>query len=227
MHSLDIHTHRLPASHPFKEGNGDQRDSFIFNMDLRTLDTQPIPCNQVSLGLHPWYFTEETMEIQLRILESQLGDPRVKMIGECGFDRIQGPSIPIQKLAFQKQVALAEKYDKPLIIHCVKAFDELIACKKTARDSVPMIIHGFNKSPELGRQLIDHGFLLSFGASILKEGSPAAIFLDEIEASFFLETDDSGLDISEIYEKAAYLRNISIIELKDSIFAAWNHIGLI
>lgn len=214
---LDIHSHRSAFS-------GQQG---IYNMDLRTLVDGPIQHHQVSLGLHPWYFTEEDMESQLKILESHLDDRRVLMIGECGFDRLRGPVLSLQKEAFNRQVNLAMKFEKPLIIHCVKAFDELIACKKQVGNSVPMIIHGFNKSAMLGRQLLAHGFLFSFGEAIMREGSPASQFLKEIEEPFFLETDDSPLSISDLYRRASFLRNISVMELKDVIFAGWEKIGLI
>lgn len=215
---LDIHTHHSPSTEGKRE---------IYNMDLQMLVNGRIEAKQVSLGLHPWHFTEKDMESQLRLLESHLQDGRVKMIGECGVDRLRGAALPIQIEAFQRQIHLAVKYEKPLIIHCVKAFDEIIACRKQVGNAVPMIIHGFNKSAALGRQLLAHGFLLSFGAAILKEGSPASLFIKEIEAPFFLETDDSQVDIGDIYHEASFLRNSSIMELKDVIFAGWKKIGLI
>ncbi|SEK69641.1 TatD DNase family protein [Parapedobacter koreensis] len=181
----------------------------------------------ISLGLHPWYLTAGNIASQLAFLEAHIGDENVRLIGECGFDRLRGPAMPVQRAAFERQVDLALAHRKPLIIHCVRAFDELQPVGKRYAHKIPMIVHGFNKSSELGEQLIRQGFFLSFGAAILDEASGAAKTLRQVNQPFFLETDDSGQGIEAIYEQAAFLRKVTVDELKDAIFAAWQQIQLI
>lgn len=221
MMFLDIHTHSK-CNHK----NIGEEHRCILNVDLSGALENSIEKNEVSLGLHPWYLNKENLDEQLALLESKLQHPSVKLIGECGFDTLNGPTMAVQEEAFKKQVELAEKYNKPVILHCVRAFDKLIAFKKTNKVNVPLIIHGFNKHPNLGKQLIDHGFMLSFGSSILKENNAAAKLIEKIDVPFFLETDDSPHSIGAIYNHTSLLRETSLIDLKDLIFAAWKKIGL-
>lgn len=216
---LDIHTHR---------GTADTAIRAILNVSAYEAGEPGIGTDQwVSLGLHPWYFTAENVNAQLAVLESKAGHSRVKLIGECGFDRLRGPDMRLQHRAFRSQIDLALTYGKPLIIHCVKAFDELLPYGGEYASRLPMIVHGFNKSPQLARQLIRHGFFLSFGSAIGRERSNASHALQQIDAPFFLETDDSQADIRAIYERAAFLRNVTVDEMKDAIFASWKKIRLI
>src|SRR5690606_24395723 len=136
-------------------------------------------------------------------------------IGECGFDRLRGPAMPLQREVFSRQVALAITLGKPLIIHCVRAFDELQSFGKRYAHQIPMIVHGFTKSPQLAKQLTDRGFYLSFGSAILNDVGGAARTLQQLDAPFFLETDDSTTPIQAIYERAAFLRKVTPEAMKD------------
>ncbi len=79
-----------------------------------------------SIGIHPWFIVEERLESDFEILESKLQEPSCLAIGECGLDkRIEVP-MELQQLVFEKQLLLAQKYQKPVVIHCVAAFQELI-----------------------------------------------------------------------------------------------------
>lgn len=163
-----------------------------------------------SIGIHPWRIRPDLMENDFKILEERSSDERVLAIGECGLDKLQGVSFELQKPVFEKHILLAEKLSKPLIIHCVKAYEEMINLKKKYKPSTAWIIHGFNKTPETAEQLVRAGFHLSFGANIKDSKQKAAEALKIIpENHFFLETDDSGHDIAEIYATAAEIRGIS------------------
>ena len=83
-----------------------------------------------SIGIHPWYIVEDRIDEDLEIIESKLIDEKCLAVGECGLDkRIEIP-MALQQMVFEKQLALAEKYKKPVVIHCVAAFQEVIAIKK-------------------------------------------------------------------------------------------------
>ena len=213
---LDIHTHRIsPAANV----------QAIYNAEG---ESTGVPAHLwLSVGLHPWFLTEANMDSQLRRLEELVLQDTVKLIGECGFDRLRGPAIALQRTAFSQQVQLAMTHGKPLIIHCVRAFDELQAFGKHYAHHIPMIVHGFNKSPEQAKQLIQQGFYLSFGRAILNESSGAARTLKQLDVPFFLETDAGEVPIQAIYEQAAFLRNETAEALKDTIFANWKTIRLI
>ncbi|RYD80145.1 MAG: hydrolase TatD [Sphingobacteriales bacterium] len=215
---LDIHTHR-----PILKQNVKQ----ILSLSLTDDNLYPLTCSTpVSVGLHPWFARFDKLEIQMENLKTKARQQNVEMIGECGIDKLRGENLSNQVIILERQIALAEDLKKPIILHCVKGFAELIEIKERLKVSVPMIIHGFNKNEELGKQLISKGFLLSFGASILRTDSGAAKLIQNTD-NFFLETDSSVMPIEEIYQAAANLKKCSVDEMKARIFADWKKLNLL
>lgn len=216
MQFLDIHTHQ---SKQRKEVLVVQSLSLTESVFLAMPKTKPI-----SIGIHPWYGHLEELDKNMKYLNVLARQANVKLMGECGLDKLRGEPLPNQLEMLKRQVMLAEELQKPLILHCVKAYDELIQLKKALQVKVPMIIHGFNKNAELGQQLLHQGFYLSFGKAILNPASGAAQLL-ATTSTFFLETDDAtDIQIEEIYGAAANLKKCSVDELKARIFADWKKI---
>ena len=173
----------------------------------------------LSVGIHPWFINENLLEKQFEILSQLANNQQVKLIGECGLDRIKGVNLKLQEAIFIKQIRIAEDVKKPLIIHCVKCFSELFSIKKIIRPRVPMILHGFNQNLEIGEELLKKQFYLSLGTAILHENSNAEKILAVIPLeNLFLETDDKEISIEEIYKKAAKIRKISDEKLEEIIF---------
>lgn len=214
---LDIHTHR---SAQLLGTSNIQSLSLTNDIFLAMPKKKPI-----SIGLHPWHATLDKLELQLKYLAVLAKQPNVKLIGECGLDRLRGEPIENQRVILERQVKLAEDLNKPIILHCVKAYDELIALKQRLKVSVPMVIHGFAKNEIIGQQLISKGFLLSFGAAVLKQSSSVAKLIENTD-NFFLETDDSEISIETIYHAVAEIKKCSVGELKARIFANWEKLGL-
>ncbi len=172
-----------------------------------------------SIGIHPWHIVEDRIDEDLSIIESKLKDEKCLAIGECGLDkRIEYP-IALQQMVFEKQLALAEKYRKPVVIHCVAAFQEVIATKKKMAISVPMIIHGFSKNKETAEQLIANGFYISFGKYLLRNPELELVFKSIPKERLFLETDTIEEGIAAVYELAARYKNIEMGEMKAIINA--------
>ena len=162
-----------------------------------------VPC---TMGIHPWYIHDAAA--QLAELEQYAHLPHVLAVGECGLDKVCDTSFPLQLSVFRQQVRLAARLHKPLIIHCVRAFHELVVALMEEKVSVPVIIHGFNKKGAVAQLLLAQGYYLSFGAAIFNGRLPAAAILSSVPAhKFFLETDDAEYTIEEIYSKAAAIRN--------------------
>jgi len=146
----------------------------------------------------------------LRELEQFARLPNVLAIGECGLDRICQTDWDLQTDVFRRQIEVADNLSKPLVIHCVRAFDELIKIIDNQKPKIPVIIHGFNRKSDIAERLWGRGMYLSFGAAILRDGSPAADALKHAPADkFFLETDNADIPISDIYSVAATIREIS------------------
>lgn len=215
---INIHTHNLEEL---------ENQKIIYNLiipetveSLETFLDESISNNWQSVGIHPWYISVNNQKLQLEKLSQLAQNENIKLIGECGLDRLKGASLPLQEEIFIKQIRIAEDLKKPLIIHCVKCFNELISIKKIVRPKVPMIIHGFNNNLTISQILLDKGFYLSLGSAILQENSNASEVLSQIPIEkLFLETDDKNVSISEIYEKVSFIRKIPLNRLEDIIFA--------
>jgi TatD DNase family protein len=170
-----------------------------------------------SIGIHPWHIVEDSIDEDLEIIESKLKEKNCLAIGECGLDkRIEIP-IELQMQVFEKQLALAEKYMKPVVIHCVAAFQELIEIKNRLNISVPILIHGFSKNEQLAKQLINNGFYLSFGKYLLRNPELELVFKSIPNNRFFLETDTIEEGIQAVYSLAAKYKNIAIEQLQEQI----------
>lgn len=163
-----------------------------------------------SMGLHPWHIRSETLEEDLKQVAQHANNEQVIAIGETGLDKAIKIPLDMQKKAFETQIQYALELDKPMIIHCVKAYNEILELKKYYRHKKPWIIHWYNASPQTGKQLVKNDFYLSFGHLLFHERSKAyKTFLDLPPERIFFETDDSERSIDEVYKKAAKARGIS------------------
>lgn len=168
-----------------------------------------------SVGIHPMK-VGAVSENALAGIEDTIKIEKVIAIGECGLDRRSPVSIGEQERVLEAQVKLAEEFRKPLIIHCVKAYSELIAIRKKTKSTVPWIIHGFNNNEQILRQLLDNGFYISMGTALLNEQSHAYHLIRQIPAStLFLENDDREIEIGVIYKAASGIIGLTAEELKN------------
>ncbi len=170
-----------------------------------------------SAGLHPW-FLESDLEAGRRWLQDQAILPGTVAIGEAGLDKVCKTPWDLQMKAFQYCVEISEALEKPLIIHCVRAFSEMIALKVAWKPIQAWIFHGFNKNTSTANMLLQHGCFLSFGTSILLEQSHASASLKASPPDrFFLETDDAEVPIEAVYQRAAAIRGIGERDLADLV----------
>jgi len=177
-----------------------------------------------SIGIHPWYIVDNRINADLKIIEEKLQTENCLALGECGLDKRIAFPLEQQILVFEKQLALAEKYKKPVVIHCVAAFQEVIEIKKKMKISVPMIIHGFSKNSQLANQLIAAGFYLSFGKYLLRNPELKTVFQTVPNDRFLLETDTIEESIQQVYDLAAEYKNITIKELQEVISSNFERI---
>lgn len=179
---------------------------------------------QYSIGIHPWYINEERLAIDLQTIEEKLQLKQCLALGECGLDkRIEVP-MELQIDVFEKQIALAEKFQKPLVLHLVAAFDELIEIKKRLKISVPIIIHGFSKNEQVSKQLIANGFYLSFGKYLLRNPVMKEVFQSIPNDRFFLETDTIEETLEDVYSLAAQYKGMTLAEMKVQVATNWGKV---
>jgi len=162
--------------------------------------------NFYSVGIHPWHIKESYNEA-IGFIDSIADKPNILAIGEIGLDKICKTDFELQKEVFLSQLALAEKHHKPVIIHCVRAFEEIMILTKNI--SVPIVIHGFNKRFVLAKQLTNRGFFLSFGKSLFDSYSKSQDAFEKSSLNhIFLETDESDFTIKEIYNRASEIKKL-------------------
>ena len=207
MEIYDVHTHKI-----YTEDNDDPYHSCIF--DVYSLEFEVAKELHVrhsfSCGIHPWY--SEDSDTQMTYLTEITSNPRIVAIGETGLDKLKGPSFDVQTPVFKKHIEISEKLRKPVIIHCVKAWDELLKIKRDTKPSQPWIIHGYRGKPDLTKRLINDGFYFSVGENINVE-SMLLIPLDRL----FCETDEGDMSIHEVYLQASKSLNIDVVEFADAI----------
>ncbi|MDR1679502.1 MAG: TatD family hydrolase [Prevotellaceae bacterium] len=201
---IDIHSHH-PASNVLSVVNcfPEEVERFIEKNDEQLC----------SVGLHPWMIDADWEE-KLQVVAGIAAHERVVAIGETGLDRVCDTPLELQGMVFRRHVAIAEQVQKPVIIHCVRAFNEIASLHNKLCPKQAWLIHGFRGRVMQARQLIEQGFYLSFGKGIEQlHDTIQAVPLNRI----FLETDDGNKPIAEIYRQFALQKNISIEALAEQI----------
>lgn len=199
---LDIHTHKSEAE---TMGNA------IINHRLLA-EPQFLDGNYYSIGIHPWDVAAQDWGIQIDRLLKSFPNNQIVAIGEAGLDKLSESPLFLQQQAFERQISLSEEKELPLIIHCVKAMEQLLSIHKHFRPKQPWIWHGFRGKLEQAEQLLKQGLYLSFGEFYSEE---AMKFVPDDR--LFLETDDSALRIDEILCRAAQVRGVEVETLRATI----------
>ena len=177
-----------------------------------------------SIGIHPWYIDENRLETDLKIIKQKLQLNECLALGECGLDkRIEIP-LDLQISVFKQQLEIVMQTNKPIVLHCVAAYDEVIAIKKEMKITNPMIIHGFSKNEQVAQSLLKNGFYLSFGKYLLRNPDLEKVFTFAPENQILLETDTIEESIYQVYEKAALIKGISVEEMKTIVFTNFSTI---
>jgi len=202
MQAIDLHTHRVNR-------NGNIQVLNVFAQDLPIDD----PDNFFSAGLHPWHIATVNLEECFRAIDQAAMQKDMLAVGECGLDRLISADFAFQEWCFKQQIQIAEKYGKPLIIHCVRAYSDILKQKKESKSGLPWIIHGYRGNLQTTLSLIKQDFYFSVGEQLLKDKAKHDIFRSIPIERLFLETDDYEILISEIYSMATQILSIDKNEL--------------
>lgn len=175
-----------------------------------------------SLGIHPWHvgeINEEQAEAELKMMETA----EVAAIGEIGADKIRGGDIERQLKLFEREVAIAQRRRLPIIIHSVKAFEPIIEI--LARYPLRAVVfHSWIGSEQQAAQAINRGYMFSFGPRSLASSRGVETLKKIDERFLLLESDDSGVEIAEIYRQVARLREESEEHLREVVFKNFTEI---
>jgi TatD DNase family protein len=207
---VDIHTHNSIVE--------DSKFIRIYNIqldehfDLSTKDN-------LSIGLHPWNLDKiNNIELCFKKITELSKTSSVLAIGECGIDRKISVELSVQENIFVRHIEISEMFEKPLIIHCVRAFDRILKYHKEIHPSQPWIVHGFSSNKGIANELINNEIRLSFGHRVLNAPDEKLAYIKELRSDdFFLETDEKDVQmLIELYNKIAILREENLEVLKNN-----------
>jgi len=163
-----------------------------------------IPC----FGLHPWYAHEASKGWE-KELEAYLKEFDEASIGECGLDKLKSTDIKKEKEVFEKQIELAFEYNRPLMLHMVKA--DMWLDKYWGRLPEKSVFHSFSGSENLLKQIFNFNHYVSVNnkffnkkdaVNLLKQ-IPTEKLLAETDAPF--QTDVS--DLEKVIYQIAEMKN--------------------
>jgi TatD DNase family protein len=162
-----------------------------------------------SAGVHPWYIDAAQPQAQIAKVAILLQHKNCLALGEAGLDKLIQVDYSLQKTIFIEQIELSEYYRKPMILHCVRSFQEILQLKRQFAPKQPWIFHGFNQKETILEQVLDSGCYLSVGAAVLNPKSAISRLLPGIDIdSIFLETDTATASIRAIYKQTMLLKNM-------------------
>lgn len=162
-------------------------------------------------GIHPW---QSAARFDAEAIRRAIGD--ALMIGEIGLDYACGVDRTLQLRLFREQLRLAEQLQRPVVIHCVKAFEEVMRELKGRRLRA-VVFHGFIGSPEQAARAVAAGYYLSFGERAFRSPRTIEALRRTPLDRLFAETDQSELPVEEIYRRIAAAKGSDMSRLEEAI----------
>lgn len=191
---FDVHTHHQCAT------------GAIINTNPQNLNFKPSLL--YSIGIHPWWIENSSEKLISSLSSIVESHGNIVAIGECGIDKLISAPLCLQQDIFAHHISISESLGLPVIVHCVRAWQELIYLHSKYAPSQPWVIHGFRGKPSVLRMVINEGMYVSYGEHFNEESLRLTPH-DRI----LLETDESKLLISDVAAKAASALNVSIDDL--------------
>jgi TatD DNase family protein len=207
---LDAHAHSIISSSDIKT---------IISLDPRNEQCSDINQGLFTLGLHPWYIKDISLDKVLTKIAKLKDHPHFIGLGECGLDRHKEEDFELQMKVFKEQLDFAHDNDiKLVVIHCVRAFSDLMAVLKQTKYRNKLFFHDYNGNLETTNELLKYESYFSFGYKLENTTTKAyksfcSLPLDRI----FLETDDFEINIEKVYQLAAQIKKISLDDLQTQI----------
>ncbi len=120
-------------------------------------------------GLHPWYVNDVRKEWE-PMLHEYLSDPETVGLGEIGLDKwVKNHDLPRQREIFEIQLALANQYGLPVMVHCLRAWGTLLESLKKAKLKKPFLLHSFGGPREMVKIFVELGAYFSLSGHFLHD----------------------------------------------------------
>ena len=171
------------------------------------------------VGIHPWdaeRYAEKALQFDGDVATAEL-------IGEIGLDYACKVDPELQEQIFRQQLILAEELQKPVVLHCVRAFEPVMNILSEHKLRA-VIFHGFIGSAEQAKRALERGYFLSFGVNVLRSPKSIKAMNECPLEQMFVESDESLVPIAEIYAEIARLRDIDVVILAEKTLENYKRI---
>lgn len=169
------------------------------------------------VGIHPWHASAASIDV--KTMRS------ATLIGEIGLDFACDVDRQVQERVFREQLSIAQRWQKPVVLHCVRAFEPMMKILGEYRLAA-VIFHGFIGSRQQAERAVARGYYLSFGEAAFRSPRTVEAMKSVPLDHLFAETDESTATIESIYQRIAHERGISTEELQEKIEVNYNKIFL-
>jgi TatD DNase family protein len=203
---INIHTHHKPGTNELVVRNA------YLKLNAEQIAQLPYP---ISVGLHPWHINKYNLTTCTDLLMDAVHLNNVFAVGEIGIDRAIDVPVSTQIQYFEAQLNIARAVQKPVVIHAVKSYSDLMPFLKKTK--VPFIFHGFTGNIQQAKEILKFNAYLSFGKSLLDE-KYREVLAQIPNDRFLLETDLANVGINQIYDLASTAKGLAVDELKSVVF---------
>jgi TatD DNase family protein len=147
-----------------------------------------------AVGIQPNYAAQAKAG-DWEAIEALAHEAKVVAIGETGLDRYWDYApFEIQIDYFQRHMGLAQKLDKPFVVHCREAEADVVVQLRQAAGRGPLrgVMHSFTGSLETARACLDLGLYISFaGMLTYKKSQPLRDLVEQLPLDRILVETDS------------------------------------
>ncbi len=176
-----------------------------------------------TIGVHPWHAENHNLldpEVK-RLFEGDIDS--ADAVGEIGLDFAAEVDREAQRELFTLQLKLAKKHRKPIVLHCVKAFEPTmqILSKFPIKG---VIFHGFIGSVAQLNEAVERGYYISFGERTFASPKTLKALRECPIERLLLESDTANVSIESIYERISKLRLESVEQLRELIYNNYKQI---
>lgn len=208
---VDFHTHRRSGD-ALEILNVEALDEAQFAMAIES--GQPF-----SVGVHPWHAAEnpERLNEAFERMERVVSGGRIVAIGECGLDWAVEVDRKLQAEVFERQLDLAKRYNLPIILHCVRAFEDVMLRLSQAKIE-RAVFHSFVGSIQQAERVVREGYFCTFSPRSLASPRTRKVIKAIAPSVMLVERDECECSIEEVYEAIATLRKCSVEELREIVF---------
>jgi TatD DNase family protein len=204
---IDVHTHQKKI-YPYSNIQ-------VINIEVNK-NEKPAHEGLISVGWHPWDADKSSVNDIQSKLENAVQWSGVVALGECGIDRASKVDIGIQKAVFELHMVLSFSEKLPLVVHCVRAYSDLFEVLKKHRFDGKIIFHAYHANETITKQLLNYDSYFSFGQQLYLENI-GKIFEKIPSNRIFIETDVSEIKLFELYQKAAEIKAIDLLEFQQQV----------